>query len=180
MSDFEPRTNSNGIRYAKYWYSENPFYQTDPADLGLPNCTCYAWGRFWEAGGPEPEKRPRLSLSDAKNWFDFTEDRYERGQDPQEGAVICWTNPRYGHVAIVEKITNDSIFISESAWGGFFFNYREIPRNGQYPISDYRLEGYIYNPYSGGHVTPGGGGVIDNKLFLFKRMMDKKKGYRWQ
>ena len=42
---FTPRLNDNGILNNPKWYSDNPFYQSG---YGMPNCTCYAWGRFWE------------------------------------------------------------------------------------------------------------------------------------
>ena len=42
---FTPRLNSDGMQDEKYWYSGNPFHT---AGYGMPNCTCYAWGRFWE------------------------------------------------------------------------------------------------------------------------------------
>ena len=47
-----------------YYYANNPFYQSG---YGLPNCTCYAWGRFYELTG----ERPKLSTSDAENWFGY-------------------------------------------------------------------------------------------------------------
>ena len=40
-----PRLTADGIRGNPYWYSRNPFYN---AGYGMPNCTAYAWGRFWE------------------------------------------------------------------------------------------------------------------------------------
>lgn len=51
---FTPRLNDNGILNNFHWYSENPFYQ---AGYGMPNCTCYAWGRFWEIGDPNGIRR---------------------------------------------------------------------------------------------------------------------------
>ena len=41
---YEPRLTKSGMLNSIYWYSDtNPFY---PTGYGLPNCTCYAWGRF--------------------------------------------------------------------------------------------------------------------------------------
>lgn len=44
---FTPRLTDTGILNNFHWYSDNPFYQSG---YGMPNCTCYAWGRFWEIG----------------------------------------------------------------------------------------------------------------------------------
>ena len=39
--EYIPRLTRDGMRGNPYWYSRNPFYQYN---VGLPNCTCYAWG----------------------------------------------------------------------------------------------------------------------------------------
>lgn len=110
----------------------------------LPNCTSYAWGRFYEITG----ERPKLLKRNAERWFgyDNKEDRaytcstngkvtdadykkmaehgeagdgYKRGKEPKEGAVICWEGKdgKAGHVAIVEQVNADgSIITSESGW----------------------------------------------------------------
>lgn len=44
---YTPRLTDAGIVNNFHWYSQNPFYI---AGYGMPNCTCYAWGRFWEIG----------------------------------------------------------------------------------------------------------------------------------
>lgn len=114
------------------------------AGCALPNCTSYAWGRFYEITG----ERPKLLKRNAERWFgyDDKEDRaytcstngkvtdadykkmaehgekgdgYKRGKDPKPGAVICWEGKdgEAGHVAIVEEVFDDgSIITSESGW----------------------------------------------------------------
>ena len=112
---FRPRLSAPGYS-SKYWYSLNPFYH---AGYGLPNCTCYAWGRFYEILG----RKPVLSLGNAEDWYGKN-DGYSRGSTPRLGAVICWRKGRAGyggdgagHVAVVEKIYSDgSILISQSGW----------------------------------------------------------------
>lgn len=113
----------------------------------MPNCTCYAWGRFWELSGT----RPTLSTSDAENWYNHS-DGYERGQTPKLGAVICWSKGSIGddsdgsgHVAIVEQINSDgSIVTSNSAWKSTNFYMKDIPNT--YEVSGYTFLGFIYNP----------------------------------
>lgn len=128
----------------KYWYKLNPFYQSG---YGLPNCTCYAWGRFYEILG----SRPKLSLSNAENWYGY-KDGYKRGKTPKLGAVICWRAGKVGvgsdgagHVGIVEQITSKKIVVSMSAWGGTRF-YTQTFTIGKYNYNGFVFQGFIYNP----------------------------------
>ena len=62
MATFVPRYSENSpvpIRGNPMWYSQNPFYQSG---YGMPNCTCYAWGRYWEITG----ERPNLPTGNAR------------------------------------------------------------------------------------------------------------------
>lgn len=129
----------------KYYYSDNPFYK---AGYGLPNCTCYAWGRFYEISGT----RPKLSTSNAENWWGHN-DGYKRGKTPQLGAVICWSKGRVGvgsdgagHVGIVEKIYDDgSILVGQSGWRASRVFWTTKVSKG-YALSGYKFQGFIYNP----------------------------------
>ena len=156
---FTPRLTSDGIDGSKYWYSGNPFYI---AGYGLPNCTCYAWGRFWEIsdladGTQDYSDKPTLPTSDAGKWFEQVSG-YETGTTPKLGAVICWSDNSggAGHVAIVEQIKdNGDIVVGQSGWGAsqIFWTSTVLKSNG-YNTSGYTFQGFIYNP----HVTSGGGG----------------------
>ena len=146
MATYTPRTTAPETSNS-YYYSKNPFYTSG---YGLPNCTCYAWGRFYETSG----QRPTLSLSDAENWYDYY-DGYKRGQTPKLGAVICWSKGEVGddsdgagHVAIVEQINSDgSIVTSNSGYGGTLFYMRTITKESGYAYrSGYTFQGFIYNP----------------------------------
>lgn len=182
---FIPRTEAPSERNACYYSNENPFYA---AGYGMPNCTAYAWGRFYEILG----SIPKLSTADAGQWFGNTSDGYKRSQNPQEGAVICWSNPgEAGHVAIVEKIIDDkTIKISESAWGGFIdgddWKYSTITKSGNswnYSGS-FVFQGFIYNP----KVTSGGAvgdyvsksEVISKNAFISEAEMRINARYIWQ
>lgn len=160
VTSFTPRLTDSGIKDNPYWYSKNPFYQSG---YGLPNCTCYAYGRFWEISDLNKEyiNQPKLSLSDAGKWFAYTDDGYERGQTPKLGAVICFSNNSggAGHVAIVEEIKeNGDIITSNSAYGSTFFYLSTLKKDNGYNTSNYTFQGFIYNPYasqnSGGTDTP--------------------------
>ena len=149
---YKPRLNSDGMQGSKYWYSENPFYQ---AGFGLPNCTCYAWGRFWEICEYYGNKnKPRLSTGNAVDWWYYTQDGYQRSQKPELGAVAVWANAynngQPGHVAIVEKINSDgSIVTSNSNYGAEYFVTYNL--NSSYDLVDgqgvrMKFLGFIINP----------------------------------
>lgn len=114
----------------------------------LPNCVGYAYGRFMEILG----KTPKLSRSNAENWYGNTSDGYKRGKTPKLGAVICWAKGKAGvssdgagHVAIVEKIYGDgSILISQSGYKSSRFWTSKVSKG--YALKGYTFQGFIYNP----------------------------------
>lgn len=152
---------------AKYWYSNtNPFY---PSGYGLPNCTCYAWGRFWEISEQSGQPHvPTLPSSNGGEWWDDVSG-YEKGGEPKLGAVACYSQPgQAGHVAIVEEIDAEgNCRMSNSGYsrdpGGvddpqYFFMSTNPKQNGylaEWQISGgYVFQGFIYNPYACASVTP--------------------------
>lgn len=152
MAIFTPRLTQDGIEQSSYYYGNNPFYQSG---YGLPNCTCYAWGRFWECQGTSGS-RPNLSLGNAENWWGYTSDGYQRGQTPRVGAVICWrkgvagdASDGAGHVGVVEVVNDDgTIVTSESAYNGYFFRTKKRNPTPNWDGGDYIFQGFIYNPTS--------------------------------
>lgn len=111
-------------------------------------CTGYAWGRFMEILG----STPTLSTGNAGDWYGYTGDGYERGQEPRLGAVACWAKPGdYGHVAIVEQINSDgSIETGNSGWGWVSPRGPVEMVHGAAPgwiiWPGYQFQGFIYNP----------------------------------
>lgn len=65
---------------------------------------------------------------------------YKTGKSPQKGAIVVTTDDSYyGHVAVVEKVSNGSITVSEmnyNAWGKV--NTRVVAKNSP------KIKGYIY------------------------------------
>lgn len=152
---YVPRLNSDGMYLNPKWYSQNPFYQSS---VGLPNCTCYCWGRFWEISDPQNIgiNRPNLSLGNGKQWWDYNKDNniYDYGQTPKLGAILCFAPPdgstRYGHVATVEQIFSDHIVTSNSDYDGRYFYTETLypDGNGKYHHDIYTSQGFIYNPWA--------------------------------
>lgn len=153
---YVPRLDSEGIEGNSYWYDDNPFYT---AGYGLPNCTCYCWGRWWEI----QNVRPELPLGNANTWWnDALEMGKKTGQEPQLGAIIVTWYSEGGHVAIVEQINDDgSIVTSNSGWPDDFFWIETLyPSNGyvasSWMPSEAYVQGFIYLDY-----PPQGGGGVD-------------------
>lgn len=140
---FVPRLTSDGMRNNPYWYADNPFYV---AGFGLPNCTCYAWGRWWEITGARPDKLP---LGDASDWMETAKaNGLKYGSTPRLGAIACYDYAGGGHVSVVEKMNADgSITTSNSAWGGVYFFLNDVSGPEFFPSwapSDCVFEGFIY------------------------------------
>ena len=175
---YTPRLNDDGMQGNPYWYSRNPFYL---AGYGLPNCTCYAWGRFWEIADSNHDysNRPNLSTGNAEDWYLNTSDGYSRGQTPQLGAVICFADGPFsgeGHVAIVERIkSNGDIVTSNSAYGGEYFYTQTLHPPLYLPATGYIFQGFIYNPFAG--VDPGPSPSFIQKPWLWKRELYNREEY---
>lgn len=93
----------------QYYYSNLNVFRS--CGYGMPNCTCYAWGRAYEVLG----YRPKLSIHGAGEWYAYNRNNnyYSYGQTPKAGSIACWS----GHVAFVESVnSNGTINISESNW----------------------------------------------------------------
>lgn len=175
---FDPRLTDEGIEGSIYWYSGNPFYT---AGYGLPNCTCYAWGRFWEISDKEGNgsNKPTLPTGDAGEWYPNVTG-YEKGQTAKLGAVICWSKTgEAGHVAIVEQILeNGDIVTSNSAYNSTFFYTKTIYKADGYDFGNYQFQGFIYNP----HVTAGGStepDEPDKPVYPDYPLWKKRKGFNF-
>ena len=141
-SEYKPRLTAPS-KNNKYYYSDiNVFYKHG---WGMPNCTAYAYGRAYEILGKEPE----LCIYSAYLWYDYNKDNkcYAYGKTPKLGAIACYTykDGTGGHVAVVEKITKDTVYYSNSAYSGenFYVNTAPLddPTDGR---SNWLFQGYIY------------------------------------
>lgn len=144
---YTPRLSSDGMAGNPWWYSDsNPFYLSD---YGLPNCTCYAYGRYAEIRN----SFARLPTGNAGDWFDRAKSAFPVSDKPELGAVACWkakAGTNYsGHVGIVEQINADGSFVtSNSAWRGtYFFLYNCYGDNfqggGWMKSRGYQFQGFI-------------------------------------
>lgn len=141
MSKYTPRLTAPS-RSNNFYYKDNIFYK---CGYGMPNCTCYAFGRWYELLGSVP----KLWTGCAGGWYDNT-NAYKKGKTPKLGAVAVWKKQgtkSSGHVSVVEKISNDgTITCSNSAWRStnFYITTLKPP----YKVKTYDFMGFIYLPIS--------------------------------
>ena len=144
------RTTAPSLNDIHYYSDSNIFYKVrlSPPFInssGNPikgNCTWYAWGRAWELTGEQPTQAN--FIGNAYEWWNANKKsgKYQYGSEPRVGAIAVWNSGLPGsggdgHVAVVEKIDGEKIYISESMWHGDCFAYKEIY------YTEY-LNGYIY------------------------------------
>ena len=139
---YTPRLTSPDEDDARYYSGENPFYA---AGYGMPNCTCYAWGRAYEISG----ERPELSPYDACTWYDYNAENhiYDYGDEPRQGAIACWAyaDGGPGHVAVVEEVDDDTVLLSNSAYSGAEFYMDTVPDDDPSAgRENWIFQGYIY------------------------------------
>lgn len=137
-SDYEPRLTAPSSSNSYYNRELNRYFQVGS---GMPNCVAYAYGRIYEMNG----EAPLITHGSAGDWYFINKSNgyYEYGSEPKLGAVACWSR----HVAVVEKIDDNGVTLSESHWHGRYFNtvtYSNL--SSHYGQTFY---GYIYT-YNGG------------------------------
>lgn len=140
--EYKPRLTSPDADNTRYYSGENPFYA---AGYGMPNCTCYAWGRAYEISG----ERPELSPYDACTWYDYNAENqiYDYGDEPEQGAIACWAyaDGGPGHVAVVEQVDGDMVLLSNSAYSGAEFYMDTVPADDPSAgRENWIFQGYIY------------------------------------
>ena len=127
-----------------YYSNSNIFYKIklSPPYTSGGNCTWYAYGRTYEITGKNPTEAG--FIGNAYEWWGANKSsgKYRYGSTPKVGAIAVWKSSLpgsggSGHVAIVEKIEDNKVYISESMWHGGIFKYTQI-YNIEY------LYGYIY------------------------------------
>lgn len=129
--------------FAKWWERE---YN----GLEKFQCTWWAYGRasqYLEANGTKYKKYPTvngktgnggewITKNQQNGWFNY-------GKQPKPNSLIVWHHGDYGHVAYVEGVTSDGIYISHAGNGSRWFGVQKIPLSGKI-WNGYTLQGYIY------------------------------------
>ena len=165
-TNYVPRLTSDGMRGNRYWYSSlNTFY---PAN-GLPNCTCYAYGRWLEIANGDKTKLAGLFTRsfggrNGGNWYRSSPSLQAGKSNPQPGDIACWgwsdfRKNGWGHVAVIEQVFSDHAVCSASYWGGAYFNHENLPKSNGYrsywmESREYILHGFLRMGGASGGVVP--------------------------
>ena len=129
MAQYVPRlsqTTPTNIWQNPYWYSSlNGYYMRG---YGLPNCTCYAYGRATELNGGHIVNG-LATHGDGGQWYDLSSPNLRAGNDPrtvQLGDILVFTpinqesKHQGGHVSVVEEINWNArrpyVKVSESGY----------------------------------------------------------------
>lgn len=141
-------TNNRGAYqggpYEKWWSSN--YNQLEPFQ-----CTWWAWGRasqYLEQIGSKYSKYP-TAYGDGGEYYitNIQGGWFKYGKEPKPNSIVSWTQGgKWGHVAYVEGVTDDGIYISHAGGGDSWFGIMKIPLNGSLDDWDsgYQLNGYIY------------------------------------
>lgn len=185
MSDFVPRLTDSGIRGNPYWYADNQYYK---AGYGMPNCTAYALGRWYELqGSARPFAFP--GYWNGKDWYEMgISAGYQSSRTvPQLGAAASWDYGEAGHVAIVESIDYDAagqpthIITSNSAYGGTYFWIQDLyASNGWQTSWATGFNGFIYHPDISPRPTPPGSLPLPLQFLLMSRKRKQSIRRRWK
>lgn len=127
--------------FAEWW--TQPYNMLDPFQ-----CTWWANGRasqYLSKNGTKYKKYPTQG-GHGGQYYDINKKNkyFKYGDSPKPNSIISWTYGNYGHVAYVEGVTEDSIYISHAGSGKTWRGVEKIPINGDIGWSGYKLNGYIY------------------------------------
>ena len=115
-------------------------------------CTWWANGRasqYLETNGTKYKKYP-TQLGDGGQYYEINieEGYFKYGNSPRPNSIISWSKGSgAGHVAYVEGVSDDAIYISHAGSGQSWFGVDKISLDGSLtPLgwSGYSLNGYIY------------------------------------
>ena len=151
---FVPRLSTSSpseMQNNPWWYSNGNTYYSYGA--GLPNCTCYCFGRTGEINNAFNYDLPQYN--NGGEWYDVAvANGMSVGSEPALGAIACWYDPNgvyMGHVATVEEISQDrnTITFSNSGYPSNYFWTCSVTRANNFTEQwalnrGYILKGFIY------------------------------------
>ncbi len=142
---FTPRTS-----YGNFGSSQYMQYALARTGVAMPNCFTYATARISEIVGHN-QPLDRYKVSGASQLWNAYAPEYTRSSIPVLGALAIFSGGvapyYYGHVAVVEGISDGKITISESSYKEFNFRLNKMYQapGSYYPngYNNLRLCGYL-------------------------------------
>lgn len=168
---FTMRTTAPSTSDSRYYGTGNPYVA---GGYGMPNCTTYAFGRFWEIAGSKPLFPLTRGYDATTVYWHCKNDSGSNyagnvGQTAKLGAIACWSTIRNdnptagsstGHVAIVERIeSNGDIYCSNSAYQSTNFYMKTYSKASGFDFTSngrtYYFQGFVYQKtdFGGGGTT---------------------------
>lgn len=152
------RRSSNGIRGNKYWYNHS-FNRGANTKFGLPNCICFAVGKFYEVyQGQEPMQmfkgRLKGGFPDAYECLDDW--LWEIGTTLKVGSFAIFSNAKnnYGHIGFIQDVESlgngwYNILLEESHYQKIFWQRRwyKVKLNQYVSGLGLYFRGVCYHPY---------------------------------
>ena len=138
------------VHYRDGAYQNGPFAKYWNYDYNLLSkfqCTWWANGRasmYLEQYGTKYKKYP-TQMGNGGEYYRINQENgwFEYGSEPRPNSIISWTHGQYGHVAYVEGVSSDGIYISHAGSGLSWFGVQKIPLDGS--VWNYGPpNGYIY------------------------------------
>ncbi|MBO4819308.1 MAG: CHAP domain-containing protein [Firmicutes bacterium] len=118
-------------------------------------CTWYAWGRAYEKTG---EKLP--CHGDARWWLYECGD-YPYDSTPSENSIAVWDFGSYGHVAFVEAVEGNLVYISHGNMQGHAYTEGTLDTNTNIYTDDMGLGMWIMDCAPSGYIHLGPYGDIE-------------------
>ncbi len=134
-----------------YMYQNGPFAKWWLNNLDPFQCTWWANGRasmYLEQHGTKYKTGYPTLKGNGGDYYDINKVNgwFKYGQTPKPNSIISWKHGKYGHVAYVEGVSKDGIYISHAGSAYSWYGIEKIPLNGSLDQkwSGYKLNGYIY------------------------------------
>lgn len=129
--------------FAKWWANKKNI-------LEKFQCTWWVFGRalmyLENIESPVTSSDLYKLAGNGGQWYDLNvaSKVFKCGSVPKSNSIVSWSSGGYGHVAYVEGVTSDGIYISHAASGTSWKGIEKIGLNGNVGWSGYTLNGYIY------------------------------------
>lgn len=94
----------------------NRFHEDYTTGNGVAQCTWHWYGRAYEVLGKAIEFSGVGALNGAAWYSRITNGK--KSSTPAANSIAVWGDGGFGHVAYVEKVDNNCIYISEANWRG--------------------------------------------------------------
>ena len=92
--------------------ASNPYSSIGPYGV---NCTWYTWKKAYDKTGVQLP-----GWGNAKTWYDSAKKAgYSVGSEPKKNSIVVWNMTSYGHVAFVERVSEDKIYVWDSDYECF-------------------------------------------------------------